>query len=196
MLTALSEKRLASRFAHRVARPSARTETLTAVAAAAGVSAMTVSRVLRSAPHVSADARGRVMAAAKKVGYQPNPQIARLMTIVRSAKGRRVRAAIGCDPRRHPGRRAARPRLPIRHAPRHPAARGAARLSRGGVLPRPRRPHARPAQLDPARAASRASSSPRNRRGPSGRSSTSRRSPRPPSATGCHPPPCTARAPT
>ncbi len=76
-------------------RPAARSETLTAVAQAAGVSAMTVSRVLRNAPHVSVEARDRVMAAAKKIGYQPNPQIARLMTIVRSAKGRRVRAAIG-----------------------------------------------------------------------------------------------------
>ncbi|MES2693294.1 MAG: LacI family transcriptional regulator, partial [Verrucomicrobiota bacterium] len=44
---------------------------------------------------VSAAVRERVRAAARKIGYQPNPQIARLMTIVRGAKGRRVRAAIG-----------------------------------------------------------------------------------------------------
>ncbi len=77
-----------------VARP-ARTENLTAVAIVAGVSAMTVSRVLRNSPHVSGETRDRVLRAAKKIGYQPNPQIARLMTMVRSAKGRRVRAAIG-----------------------------------------------------------------------------------------------------
>jgi len=77
-----------------VARP-VRTENLSAVAAAAGVSAMTVSRVLRNSPHVSGETRERVLRAAKKAGYQPNPQIARLMTMVRSAKGRRVHAAIG-----------------------------------------------------------------------------------------------------
>src|SRR5437879_9379658 len=56
---------------------------------------MTVSRVLRNSPHVSAETRDTVMRAAQKIGYRPNPQIARLMSIVRSAKGRRVQAAIG-----------------------------------------------------------------------------------------------------
>ncbi len=56
---------------------------------------MTVSRVMRNSPHVSAPLREQVRRAAQKIGYRPNPQIARLMTIVRSAKGRRVGAAIG-----------------------------------------------------------------------------------------------------
>jgi len=35
------------------------------------------------------------MRAVKKTGYAPNPQVARLMSIVRSAKSKRVRAVIG-----------------------------------------------------------------------------------------------------
>ena len=73
----------------------ARTENLTAVATAAGVSAMTVSRVLRNSSHVAAATRAAVLRAAKKIGYRPNPQIARLMSIVRGAKRKRIRAVIG-----------------------------------------------------------------------------------------------------
>ncbi len=80
-----------------------RNENLNAVADAAGVSAMTVSRVLRNAPHVSGETRQRVIAAARKLGYRPNPEIARLMTIVRSAKRRGVRAAIGVIRDDNPG---------------------------------------------------------------------------------------------
>lgn len=72
-----------------------RPENLGAVAAAAGVSTMTVSRVLRNSPHVSPSTRERVLRTVRKLGYQPNPQLARLMAIVRSAKGQRVRAVIG-----------------------------------------------------------------------------------------------------
>jgi len=68
---------------------------LAAVAAAARVSAMTVSRVLRNSPQVAAATRARVLRAARKVGYQPNPQVARLMEMVRGAKARRVRATLG-----------------------------------------------------------------------------------------------------
>jgi LacI family transcriptional regulator len=68
---------------------------LAAVAAAARVSAMTVSRVLRNSPQVSAATRARVHRAARKLGYQPNPQIARLMEMVRGAKARCVRATLG-----------------------------------------------------------------------------------------------------
>ncbi len=56
---------------------------------------MTVSRVLRHAPHVSAATRRRVLAAVARAGYRPNPQIARLMALVRGAKRRRLRAVIG-----------------------------------------------------------------------------------------------------
>jgi LacI family transcriptional regulator len=39
--------------------------------------------------------RARVIRAAKKVGYTPNPQLARLMSIVRGAKQHRLRSVIG-----------------------------------------------------------------------------------------------------
>jgi len=56
---------------------------------------MTVSRVLRNSRHVAGATRARVIRAAKKVGYTPNPQLARLMSIVRGAKQHRLRAVIG-----------------------------------------------------------------------------------------------------
>jgi LacI family transcriptional regulator len=56
---------------------------------------MTVSRVLRNSPHVASATRAKVQRAARKLGYRPNPQVARLMAIVRGAKGRRVQAVIG-----------------------------------------------------------------------------------------------------
>lgn len=68
---------------------------LHAVAQSAGVSLITVSRVLRNAPHVSPETRARVLAAAKRIDYQPNPHFARLMSIVRSGKQRGIRPAIG-----------------------------------------------------------------------------------------------------
>lgn len=69
--------------------------TLAAVAALARTSTMTVSRVLRNSRHVADSTRARVIRAAKKVGYTPNPQLARLMSIVRGAKQHRLRAVIG-----------------------------------------------------------------------------------------------------
>lgn len=44
---------------------------------------MTVSRVLRGMPHVSAKTRGRVLAAKEKVGYVPNPLVSALMAKIR-----------------------------------------------------------------------------------------------------------------
>jgi len=55
-------------------RPSMR-----AVAQAAGVSAMTVSRALRNHPAVSPDLRAQVQRAARALGYRPDPTIAKLM---------------------------------------------------------------------------------------------------------------------
>ncbi|MFA6287233.1 MAG: LacI family DNA-binding transcriptional regulator [Opitutaceae bacterium] len=66
-----------------------------AVALAAGVSAMTVSRVFQNSPRVLPETRDRVLAAAQKSGYRPNPQAARLMEIVRSHRSRHTRAMIG-----------------------------------------------------------------------------------------------------
>ena len=68
--------------------------TLKDVAQAAGVSLMTVSRVLRGAPKVSAETRARVQAEAKRLNYQPDPHFARLMQVVRGKKQTRVRAVI------------------------------------------------------------------------------------------------------
>ncbi len=67
---------------------------LSAVARAVGVSAMTVSRVLRNHPRVAAETRRRVLLAAKKIGYTPDPHVARLMAVVRSYRSRRAEAII------------------------------------------------------------------------------------------------------
>lgn len=68
--------------------------TLGAVAKLAGVSVMTVSRVLRNHPRVATETRLRVMNAAKQIGYRPDPHIARLMARVRSYQRRRAEAVI------------------------------------------------------------------------------------------------------
>lgn len=68
--------------------------TIHAVARVAGVSPMTVSRVLRDAPHVSDATRERVQAAARKVGYRLNPVMSRLMILVRAGKRKRLRATM------------------------------------------------------------------------------------------------------
>ena len=49
------------------------------VAAAAGVSVMTVSLALRRAPSIPAATRERVVAAAEQLGYRRNPLVAALM---------------------------------------------------------------------------------------------------------------------
>ncbi len=49
------------------------------IAELVGVSAMTVSKALRNLPKVSARTRARVRAAAAKVGYRPDPEVAKLM---------------------------------------------------------------------------------------------------------------------
>jgi LacI family transcriptional regulator len=67
---------------------------LQTIAHAAGVSAMTVSRVLRDFPRVAADTRKRVLRAAKKIGYSPDPHMARLMARVRSYRRRGSEAVI------------------------------------------------------------------------------------------------------
>jgi LacI family transcriptional regulator len=73
---------------------TARTNGLFAVARAAGVSPITVSRVLRDSPHVRPETRMRVLAAANEAGYRPNPHFAHLMSLVRAAKRRRAQAVI------------------------------------------------------------------------------------------------------
>lgn len=68
--------------------------TLQQIAQTAGVSAMTVSRVMHHSPRVSAKTRERVQQAIESLGYQPDPHLARMMTIVRGRKKSRVRAVI------------------------------------------------------------------------------------------------------
>lgn len=63
---------------------------LQAVARAAGVSPMTVSRVFRRHPGVQPENRRAVERAARKLGYQPDPHVTSLMARVRSYRQRRL----------------------------------------------------------------------------------------------------------
>jgi DNA-binding LacI/PurR family transcriptional regulator len=64
------------------------------IADAAGVSVMTVSRALRGAPRVAVETRERVLKEAARLGYQPDPHLARLMHLVRGRKRVNLRAVI------------------------------------------------------------------------------------------------------
>lgn len=67
---------------------------LSTVAKQAGVSTMTVSRVMRNSPRVSKVTRAKVEKAIKNVGYRADPYMARLMSAVRERKHREIQAAI------------------------------------------------------------------------------------------------------
>lgn len=67
---------------------------LRAVAQRAGVSLMTVSRVMNQSTHVAIATRERVLEAARVLGYQPDPHVARMMHLVRGRKARRERAVL------------------------------------------------------------------------------------------------------
>lgn len=68
--------------------------TLHDLARAAGMSVMTVSRALRGEPRVAEETRGRILALADSLGYQPDPDLARLMQRVRSRKTVKFRSVI------------------------------------------------------------------------------------------------------
>ncbi len=70
-------------------RPSLRS-----VAKAAGVSAMTVSRVLRDHPKVSAKMRAKVLKIAQELGYRPDPHVAKLMHHLRLRRKPAFQASI------------------------------------------------------------------------------------------------------
>ena len=67
---------------------------LKAVAEAAGVSAMTVSRVFRHSPKVSTATRDRVLEAAAQLGYRPDPLVAQLMERIRMHRQHGERATL------------------------------------------------------------------------------------------------------
>lgn len=73
-----------------------RAPTLRSIAAAAGVSPMTVSLALRNHPSAAAATRQRVQRVAAKLGYRPDPTIARLMTHLRTQRSHRLQAALCC----------------------------------------------------------------------------------------------------
>ncbi len=77
-----------------MAEPRPNRVSLHAVARAAGVSAMSVSRALRNAAGLSEPTRERIRAVARRLGYQPDPHIARLMVRVRGFRRRRQAAVI------------------------------------------------------------------------------------------------------
>ncbi|MGZ0656472.1 LacI family DNA-binding transcriptional regulator [Coraliomargarita sp. W4R53] len=67
---------------------------LSSVAHAAGVSAMTVSRVFRGEQNVADKTRAKVLAQAKALGYQPDPHISQLMEVVRRKRTRQMRTVL------------------------------------------------------------------------------------------------------
>ena len=60
--------------------------TLNDIARKLGVSKMTVSRALRGERHVGADLQAKIAALAEEMGYQPDPEIAKLMTHMRRTR--------------------------------------------------------------------------------------------------------------
>jgi DNA-binding LacI/PurR family transcriptional regulator len=73
-----------------------RAPTIRTIAAAAGVSPMTVSLALRDHPSAAAATRRRVQRIAAKLGYRTDPTIAKLMTHLRTQRSHRLQAALGC----------------------------------------------------------------------------------------------------
>lgn len=76
------------------ATPVVRRVGLREVAEAAGVCLMTVSLSLRDSPRISPETRARVRETAEKLGYRPDPEIARLMGQLRSSRMVRNSVAI------------------------------------------------------------------------------------------------------
>lgn len=78
--------------------------TLEAIAQTAGVSRMTVSRVLRNVRHINPATRERVLQAVQQTGYRPNPMVSAFMSYVRrggAGKGTDVMAYLTSGVSRH-----------------------------------------------------------------------------------------------
>ncbi len=75
--------------------PTRPVPTLGTIAAMAGVSRMTVSLALRQNPRISPAVRKKVQVLARRVGYRPDPEVARFMTYLRTAKPHQRGSVIG-----------------------------------------------------------------------------------------------------
>ncbi len=64
------------------------------IAERAGVSTMTVSRALRNEPRVAQATRERILRIAQELGYQPDPQLSRIMTQLQERRRTRDRETI------------------------------------------------------------------------------------------------------
>jgi LacI family transcriptional regulator len=74
--------------------PEARSVSLKDIAALAGVSTMTVSRVLGAKGQVSEAKRAAVRAAADRLGYQPNPMVQQMMSDLRRRRAHAFRGTL------------------------------------------------------------------------------------------------------
>jgi DNA-binding LacI/PurR family transcriptional regulator len=81
---------------HMPARQSStlKTVTLKSIAQTAGVSMMTVSRVLNGSPKVAASTRQQINSLIEQTGYQPDADLLRLMARVRMGKRRIIKATM------------------------------------------------------------------------------------------------------
>ncbi len=60
------------------------------IAERTGVTIMSVSRALRGSPQVSAKKRDEILRVAHELGYRPDPQVSRLMSLMRTSKAHRA----------------------------------------------------------------------------------------------------------
>jgi DNA-binding LacI/PurR family transcriptional regulator len=73
---------------------SAERPTLAAVARAANVSLATASYAIRGDPKISGATRQRICAIAKRIGYTPNPELGRLMFLLRDRHRPQIKATL------------------------------------------------------------------------------------------------------
>lgn len=77
-----------------VEESSAERPTLAAVARAANVSLATASYAIRGDPKISGATRQRICAIAKRIGYTPNPELGRLMFLLRDRHRPQIKATL------------------------------------------------------------------------------------------------------
>ncbi|MGC4111462.1 MAG: LacI family DNA-binding transcriptional regulator [Nocardioides sp.] len=74
--------------------PCSERPTLAAVARAANVSLATASYAVRGDPKISGATRQRICAIAKRIGYTPNPELGRLMFMLRERHRPQIKATL------------------------------------------------------------------------------------------------------